>query len=208
MKKTTKQVLAENLQKQLNIAGISQTDLANAIGVHPSSVSVWLKGEAAPRASTVDKICKYLHISRADLILDSDIGSMDMARSKSIPLYNSIYSDANYLADSNIERMFVVEEKFNADFGIIVASYSMADAGVEIGDIVFFRKDHAFVEGRIYALWLTGNESVILKRVYDKDTHFVLVSENINMAPLVIDKNDAFIIGELSGIYKEWKWDK
>lgn len=36
MKKTTKQILAENLQTQLDYRDMTQTDLANVIGVTPA----------------------------------------------------------------------------------------------------------------------------------------------------------------------------
>ena len=206
MKKTTQEVLALNLQRYLDAANMTQTDLAEALGVSSSAVSLWVLGKNAPRASMVDKICKVLRISRAELILDTDVASMDTARFKSISLYNPIYSDKNFFADSNIERMIAVDQSVIADFGIIVASYSMTDAGIEPGDIAFFKKDYKFVDGRIYAMWLIDNESVILKKVYARDNQYILVSENSNMAPLVIDNNTAFVIGELCGMYKEWKW--
>lgn len=207
MKKTTQQVVAENLQRILDAKGISQSDLARGIDVHPSTVSVWLRGEGAPRADTVDKICTYLHITRADLILDTDISSGDSVQYKTIPLYNSIYSDMNPLADTNIARMLAIDESEDADLAIIVSSYSMDGMGIEPGDIALFKKDYRFTDGRVYAVWLIDLEEVILKRVYKQNDQYTLLSANPNLAPLNIDIGKAFIIGELSGIRKKWKWD-
>lgn len=207
MKKSTKQVIAENLQRHLDNANMSQTDLANAIGVHPSSVSLWLKGEFSPRTSAVDKICKALNITRADLILDTDVASKDNLQFKAIPLYNSIYSDMNPLADTNIARMLAIDEAEDADLAIIVSSYSMEGMGINPGDIALFKKDYRFTDGRIYAVWLIDLEQVILKRVYKQNDQYTLLSANPDLAPLNIDIGKAFIIGELSGIRKKWKWD-
>ena len=82
----------------------------------------------------------------------------------------------------------------------------MAEAGIEPDDVAFFKKDFDFVNGRIYAVWITGSESVILKRVFESNNVYVLNSENTHIAPIVVGNSEAFIIGELFGIYKRWKW--
>ena len=207
MRKSTQQVVAENLQRILDAHCISQSELARGIDVHPSTVSVWLRGEGAPRADTVDKICALLHVTRADLILDTDIASKEAIPCKKVPLYNSIYSDMNPLADTNIARMMPIDESEEGDLAIIVSSYSMTGMGIEPGDIALFKKDYKFTDGRVYAVWLIDLEEVILKRVYMQNDQYTLLSSNPDLAPLNIDIGKAFIIGELSGIRKKWRWD-
>ena len=205
MNNTTQQLIAKNLRKYLDNTGTSQAELADALGVHASNVTLWLKEKTTPRPEMVDKICRYFKISKEELMRDPN---QDLAVSKTIPIYHSIYRNNEYFDDSNIERYLAVDQSVKADFGIIVYSDSMSDAGINPGDIAFFTKDYTFKEGHIYAVWITGKDSVILKRVYHQGTNFVLISENANESPMVIDHNHAFIIGELFGIYKEWKWDK
>lgn len=207
MKNTTKQVLGKNLKRHLAAAKMSQVELAKALGVAQSSVSLWLNGATAPRADMLDKICKVLGLSRGDLILDRSTSSVDTALGKYIPLYNSIYADKNPLSDGNIVRMLAVDSTVKADLGIIVSSDSMSGAGIFPGDIAFFTKSYTFQEGRIYAVWLIEEEAVILKKVYIKNNQYVLVSENNSLAPIFIEFGKAFIIGELAGIYKEWKYE-
>lgn len=203
MKKPTKEIIAENLQRQLRAADMTQTDLANAIGVTPAAVSTWIKGIAAPHADTVDKICSYFKIPTDELWKDtSDI----LAKSKTIPIYNSIYKK-QYFDVSNIERYLAVDQTIKADFGIVVYSDSMSEAGIEPADVAFFKKDFNFVNGRIYAVWIKGEESVILKRVFSSNGVYVLNSENKHIPPIVIGTAEADIMGELFGIYKRWKWD-
>ena len=205
MKKTTKQIISENLQIQLVSHQMSQTDFAHAIGVTPAAVSTWIKGIAAPHANTIDKICAYFRISKDELLKDPRTPSEIIARSKTIPVYNSIYKK-QYFDVSNIERYIAVDQSIKADFGIVVYSNSMAEAGIEPDDVAFFKKDFEFINGRIYAVWITGEESVILKRVFESNNVYVLNSENTHIPPIVIDNTKAFIIGELFGIYKKWKW--
>lgn len=206
MKKTTKQIIAENLQLHLDINRISQTDLAHALGVTPAAVSSWIKGIAAPHANTIDKICRFFKISRDELLRDSDEVSSILAESKPIPLYNSIYRK-QYFDVSNIERYLAVDKSIKADFGIIIYSESMSDAGINPGNVALFKKDFRFVDGRIYAVWISGEESVILKRVFATSNGYILESENKGIPPIVVENNNAFIIGELFGLFKIWRWD-
>ena len=206
MKKTTKQIISENLQAQLEIHKMSQTDLANAIGVTPAAVSSWIKGIAAPHANTLDKICQHLLISKEELVRDPDKPFSSAAVSKPLPIYNSFYHKNKFFDESNIDHYIAVDKSVLADFGMIVYSESMADAGINPGDIAFFKRDFTFSPGRIYAVWITGNESVILKKVYANGNGYALMSENPNIQPIFIENNQAIIIGELFGIYKEWRW--
>lgn len=203
MNNTTRSVLARNLQRRLEMAGMSQKDLADALGVNPSTVTFWLQERSAPRADMVDKICKVLLIDRADLVLEES-ASVGRSPAKTIPLYNSFYAEKNYFAESNIQRYFTIDQSVPADFGIIVSSPSMTGAGIDYGDITFFSKNYKFTEGNIYAVWMIGADSAALKRVYIRDNKYLLISEHPDTYPLVIENNEAFIIGELVSVYKEW----
>lgn len=203
MSNSTKAVIAKNLRKYLDIKGMSQMELANALNAAPSAVTGWLQAKSAPRADTVDKICKILNIDKIDLVSE-DIEERGKAISKTIPIYNSIYSERNFFEDSNIASYMAVDQSVAADFGIIISSDSMAEAGITFGDVGFFSKNYNFREGNIYAVWMIGAESAMLKKVYIRDNKYIFVSANSNMAPLVVENNEAFIIGELIGVYKKW----
>lgn len=202
MNTSTKTIIARNLKKYLDASNMTQLDLANALDVAPSAVNQWLQERTVPRATMVDKICRTFKITRDELLKDYDNQSSS-ALSKSIPLYSSMYVEKNPLADSNIERYIAVDQSVKADFAIHVASPSMLGAGIDYGDIAFFSKDFVFVDGNIYAIWNVVTEAVGFKRVFARDNKLILVSEHADFAPLVIDNNQAFIIGELTGVYKE-----
>ena len=207
MKKTTQEIMAINLQRLLDTAHMNQTDLAEKLEVTSAAVSLWVLGKSVPRASMVDKICKVFNISKEELLRDPDKASMNLAESKVIPLYNSNYHLHKFQDSESIERYMAVDNTVKADFGIIVSSDSMSDAGIVPGDIAFFKHNFKFISGRIYAVWIEGAESVILKRVYPQNNSYVLISENANIPPIVVENNKAIIVGELFGIYKEWRWE-
>ena len=68
--KETQRIFSNNLKYYLKLKNKTQLDLANAIGVSNTTINNYVKGYNAPRMDKVDKICKYLGISRSDLIED------------------------------------------------------------------------------------------------------------------------------------------
>jgi hypothetical protein len=66
--KETQRIFSDNLKYYLKLNNRTQLDLANAIGVSNTTINNYVKGYNAPRMDKVDKICKYLGVSRSDLM--------------------------------------------------------------------------------------------------------------------------------------------
>lgn len=67
-----KAIFAKNLRDWLYVRDISQRELADKLGVSPTIVSAWCRGEKSPRMSKVDLICQVLNVKRFDLMLEKD----------------------------------------------------------------------------------------------------------------------------------------
>ena len=205
----TKEIVSRNLKKYLAINKMSQAQLAKAIDVTTSSVSLWVLGKTAPRADMVDKICRTFKITK-DEFYRNEAEATVSALSKTIPMYNSIHAELNNL-ESTVERYISVDQSINADFAVRVVSPSMADVGIEYGDVALFSNvapGESIVEGRIYAVWSTDTESVAFKRVFIKDNMLILISEHKDFYPLCLESSKAYIIGELTGLFKPIDQDK
>ena len=66
--KETQRIFSDNLKYYLKLNNKTQLDLANAIGVSNTTINNYVKGYNDPRMDKVDKICKYLGVSRSDLM--------------------------------------------------------------------------------------------------------------------------------------------
>ena len=66
--KETQRIFSDYLKYYLKLNNKTQLDLANAIGVSNTTINNYVKGYNAPRMDKVDKICKYLGVSRSDLM--------------------------------------------------------------------------------------------------------------------------------------------
>ena len=62
----------ENVKKLRLKAGLTQTELALAIGVTQKEISRWETGSRTPQVETFASICKALNVS-ADVLLETGI---------------------------------------------------------------------------------------------------------------------------------------
>lgn len=67
-----KKIFAKNLRDWMYVRDVSQRELADKLGVSPTIVSAWCRGEKSPRMTKVDMICQVLNISRSELMLDKN----------------------------------------------------------------------------------------------------------------------------------------
>jgi transcriptional regulator with XRE-family HTH domain len=66
--KAYNKAVAMNLRRIMYERGITQAELANALGFSKQSVSQWMNGKFLPRMTKIDKICAYLGCKRSDLL--------------------------------------------------------------------------------------------------------------------------------------------
>ena len=60
--------IAENIKTILNEKGLSQAEVAEAIGVSPQCFNTWTQGKAIPRMGKLQALADYLHVNKSDLI--------------------------------------------------------------------------------------------------------------------------------------------
>jgi transcriptional regulator with XRE-family HTH domain len=68
MEKDLKQVFAENLKKYMARDDRNQLDIANLVGVSPSTASDWINGKKYPRMDKVEMLANYFGIRKSDLV--------------------------------------------------------------------------------------------------------------------------------------------
>ena len=62
----------ENIKNARKKAGLTQSELATAIGVTQKEISRWETGTRTPQVETISNICKALNVS-ADILLETGI---------------------------------------------------------------------------------------------------------------------------------------
>lgn len=64
---------AENLVRLINLRGLSQVDVAKALDVSESAVSLWCAGKKTPRMSKIDKLCGVLRCTRSAILYENGL---------------------------------------------------------------------------------------------------------------------------------------
>lgn len=63
-----REIFRQNLNKLFEQNDVTQKALADYVGVSTASVSDWRKGKILPRLDRIDRICKFFHVERSDLL--------------------------------------------------------------------------------------------------------------------------------------------
>ena len=65
-----KEIFAKNLRYYMDLKGINQTELCNALGFKFMTVSDWANAKSYPRIDKIEMMANYFKIQKSDLIED------------------------------------------------------------------------------------------------------------------------------------------
>ena len=67
-----KETFAKNLSYYLNVCGRDQKEVADYLGVAPSTFNEWVKAKKYPRIDKIELLANYFGILKSDLIEDKN----------------------------------------------------------------------------------------------------------------------------------------
>lgn len=102
-----KQILAKNLIYYIDRSGKSQKDLAEMVGVAPSTFNDWVKAKKYPRIDKIEILANYFGIQKSDLIEEK----MTEEKEKD----NDILADIIVRMRMDEDFFSVVESLYNLD---------------------------------------------------------------------------------------------
>ncbi len=183
---------------------LTQTQLANALGLAFSTISMYERGEREPDFEIMEAIADYFNVSLNHLYGRNDNITYDniipLPNMNKIPLLGTIACGEPILAEENIECEIDIPEDINADFALRCSGNSMIDARILDGDIVYIHQQPTVNNGEIAAV-LIGDEAT-LKKVYVAENTVTLVACNTAYQPLVYTNeqiNEIRILGKAVG---------
>ena len=98
---TLKDVFATNLKRFRKLNNLTQEALAEKLGVAPRHISFIETSKSFPSPELIDKICKTLNISYADLFVENELSSRE-------DLLNSLNSIALNLSNSQLKTLCTI----------------------------------------------------------------------------------------------------
>ena len=185
--------------------GLTQLDVANAVGVSEATVSRWESGDIANmKRSRIASLASVLKMSPSIIMgwneeheahMPSNI--IPMPAMRKVPLVGSIACGTPILAEENLHGTVDAPDHVRADFALRCKGDSMINARIFDGDIVYIRQQESVEHGEIAAV-LIGDEAT-LKRVYIYDDCISLEAENPQYKPMVYrgeEMNNIRILGK------------
>lgn len=206
-----KKIFAKNLQRYMDIRNMNTMDLSRTLNIAYSTVADWVKGNSYPRIDKIEMMANYFEIEKSDLIEDKsttfDIKSIPgvkiIKELVTVPLLGEIACGEPIFCQENYDNMFQWDiDLGRPNFMLKARGDSMIDAGIEDGNLVFFKQTPEVENGKIAAV-LIDNE-VTLKRFYKHDNQIILQPENKEYPPIIIKEEDyksIKILGEMIGVY-------
>lgn len=196
------EIFSRNLRWEMQKKDISQNGLAKKLGCAVATVNSWCLGQTMPRRELFEKLCQFLNVSRFDLLSDKEaIMNLSVPAAHPLKMLGRICAGDGVLCEESFEGMFFVDNSIRADYCLRVEGDSMRDANIQHGDIAFLKKNCDILDGNVYAVVLKEDNYATLKQVYRQDGKYVLAPANSSYRSIVVEEDDALIVGECVGVY-------
>lgn len=73
-----KKIFAKNLNKYMAINQKQQIDVAKDLGINPTTLNMWCKGNSMPNVGKIQKLADYFRIGKSDLTDEKENKDIDL----------------------------------------------------------------------------------------------------------------------------------
>lgn len=142
-----------------------------------------------------------------DLNLTNDLSNVPgikiIKKFVTVPVLGEIACGEPIFCNQNYDNLLQIDADLGRpDFSLTAKGDSMVDAGIDDGDIVFFKNTSIVENGKIAAVII--DNTTTLKRFFKNDHEIILQPENKSYSPIIIregDGQEVRILGEMVGMY-------
>ena len=180
------------LRQQKNI---TQVQLAKDLNLSQQAISHYETGRAIPSIDVLKVLADYFGVTVDYFLSDkprqTEVEFIDV-KFKTVPLYSAPVSAGNGVFP---DEVYIVGEvkaiSDNVDYAVKVVGDSMEPVAPE-GSILFVKKQEFAFNGDMIVCTYDG--WVYVKWYIKKDDKIMLLSENQNYSPIIVEADDRFII--------------
>ena len=194
-------IMSEKIKQFMHKNNLTQSLLADRIGIKQSTISSWVRGKTEPSFETLKKIQKVFGVS----FTDDDAPYIELNKDwVEIKFYEDIRASAGCGIDNHCEgyELLMVDRKLlnprvdpAKHHGIRVQGDSM-EPTFKDGDVIFVEAYNGdFVNNRIYIIKRQGD--IFIKRVKKSGDTFDIISDNADYENYKLERPEFEIIGRV-----------
>lgn len=194
--------------------GMSQKELAEALGTSKSTIGMYEQGKRTPKSEKMSEIATYFGVSTDYLmgrttsaypLSEANFSKLGISKivTHKIPLRGKIPCGEPIICEEEYETRYEANSDVNADFCLKAQGDSMINARIFDGDIVFIRQQEKVENGEIAAVIVNDDEVTLKRFYYDPEANSVTLSpENPIYRPMFYsgeDLNHIRVLGKVVG---------
>ena len=200
--------IASQIKKLRNGRGWTQPQLADKLSVSKQTISNWETGIKVPRMGSLQKLADLFNVKIGEITnasIEYDDASIlnkpsniiyplsDSLQRVRIPIIGEIACGDPITAEENIEGY--TEETFEKPipsgnlFALRCKGHSM-EPTIHDGSLVTIREQPTVEDGEIAAVLVNGDNEATLKRVKHQGDLIMLMPDNKEYDPIILDKNN------------------
>lgn len=200
--------IASQIKKLRSSRGWTQSQLADKLSVSKQTISNWETGIKVPRMGSLQKLADLFNVKIGEITNASieDNGDSNVKKPSNviyplsdslqhvkIPIIGEIACGDPITAEENIEGY--TEETFEKPipsgtlFALRCKGRSM-EPTIHDGSLVTIREQPTVEDGEIAAVLVDGDNEATLKRVKHQGDLIMLVPDNKEYDPIILDKNN------------------
>lgn len=199
-----KRVFSKNIRRYIEESGKQQKEIANDLGISPTTFNTWCVGKILPRAGKIQMLADYFKIGKSDLLDDKT--NLENSRKRKGVVINVLGRVAAGIPIDAIEEIIDTEEITEEMalkgefFGLKIKGTSM-EPDIHDGDVVIVRQQDDAENDEIVIAIVNGNDGVC-KRLKKYENSIALVSINPSYEPKYfthaeVDETPVRIIGKV-----------
>lgn len=194
-------VFGKNLRYLREKKNLEQLELAQLLGrKSASSVSEWEKGTYTPKSGVLSDISRIFNVDLSDLMskdLSAPSNLVEIAPPTiRIPILGKIACGNPINADENIEG-YLYKSPSSVPAGDLIALQVKGDSmapTIPNGAHVIVRLQNDAENGELVAVRINGDDEATLKRLKKQGDTILLMPDNTNYDPIIVDKNNPVTI--------------
>lgn len=201
MDKERNKIIASNIKKHLKLNDMTQKELAEKIGISPSTISDYMNLRSNPSHGVIQRISDYFQVpkSEIDTTYKNANNLQEINRIVNIPVLGEIACGDPITAQENIEE-YRERPTNNLPSGNLFYLKTKGDSmepKIPDNSYVLIREQADVENGEIAAVLVNGDTEATLKKVRKLDDFVLLEAVNEKYDPYIVnEENPARILGK------------